>query len=276
MKNKSIRVLLFSVIVCLSTLFLPPNVGDEADYYITDVAVQANTTYLEIKTTYSVQEYIKEPIDKKYNVGWTTANVNVRNEPSIHSEILEIYKFNTQVEYYKYDDDWVIIKHSSGKAYINMDYISESECDYTDHEAPITSGFKSYMPYTAITSQSSNQYKLQQMAYTGNYGIRMMDGCYCVAIGTGVNADIGTYYDLILENGTIISCIVGDVKADKHTDKDNMVTVANGCLTEFIVNSSALDRNAKRMGDISYCCDEWNSRVKKIRVYDKNTFEEGK
>ena len=276
MKNKIIRVLLFSVIVCLSTLFLPPNVGDEADYYITDVAVQDNTTYLEIETTYSAQEYIKEPIDKKYNVGWTTANVNVRNEPSIHSEILEIYKFNTQVEYYKYDDDWVIIKHSSGEAYINMDYISESECDYTDHEAPITSGFKSYMPYTAITSQSSNQYKLQQMAYTGNYGIRMIDGCYCVAIGTGFNADIGTYFDLILENGTIISCIVGDVKADKHTDKDNMVTVANGCLTEFIVNSSALDRNAKRMGDISYCCDEWNSRVKKIRVYDKNTFEEGK
>ena len=273
MKNKIIRVLLFSVIVCLSTLFLPPNVGDEADYYITDVAVQDNTTYLEIKTTYSAQEYIKEPIDKKYNVGWTTANVNVRNEPSIHSEILEIYKFNTQVEYYKYDDDWVIIKHSSGEAYINMDYISESECDYTDHEAPITSGFKSYMPYTAITSQSSKQYQLQTIAYTGNYGIRMADNCYCVAIGTGFNADVGTYFDIILENGSILQCVVGDIKADEHTDKSNEVTVANDCLTEFIVDNGSLDRNAKRMGDISYCCDEWNSRVKKIRVYNKNIFD---
>ena len=51
-----------------------------------------------------------------------------------------------------------------------------------------------------------------------------------------------------------------------------MITIANGCLTEFIVDSSTLNRNAKRMGDISYCNEDWDSRVEKIRVYDKNVF----
>ena len=65
---------------------------------------------------------------------------------------------------------------------------------------------------------------------------------------------------------------MADIKADRHTDSNNIVTIANGCLTEFIVDSSALNRKAKRMGDISYCNEDWNSRVEKIRVYDKNVF----
>ena len=273
MKKRSCQLLLFSAIVCSSALFLPPNVGDETDYYITDVAVQEKSTSLGTEITYSKQIRLEKQTNKKYNTGWTTANVNVRNEPSIHSDVLGIYPFNTQLEYRKYDDDWAEIKYSLGKAYINMEYISESKCDYTDHETPMTSGFKSYMPYTAITNKSSKQYQLQTIAYTGNYGIRMTDNCYCVAIGTGFNADVGTYFDIILENGSILQCIVGDIKADKHTDKSNKVTVANDCLTEFIVDSNSLNKNAKRMGDISYCCEEWNSRVEKIRVYNKNVFD---
>ena len=125
------------------------------------------------------------------------------------------------------------------------------------------------MPYTAITSKSSPQYKLQCKAYTGDYGIRQYDNRYCVAIGTGFNANVGTYFDLILTSGTVIPCIIADIKADKHTDSNNMVTKASGCLTEFVVDSSKLNKDAKRMGDISYCCEEWNSRVEKVRVYDK-------
>ena len=75
-----------------------------------------------------------------------------------------------------------------------------------------------------------------------------------------------------MANGAAIPCIVADIKANNHTDSNNMVTIANGCLTEFIVDSSALNKNAKRMGDISYCNKYWDSRVEKIRVYDKNIF----
>ena len=94
----------------------------------------------------------------------------------------------------------------------------EEVMDYTIIDVPANSGFKSYMPYTAITSKNSNQYKLQHTeAYTGEHGIRQVDGRYCIALGSYFGKEIGTYYDLVLENGTVIPCILADRKADIHT-----------------------------------------------------------
>lgn len=274
MKKRLVQSLLFSAIVCSSTFHSSPVMGE--NYHIkTGVAVQEETTNLRAGISNVMVEHINSTIVEEYYNGWTTTNVNVRNEPSTDSEVLEVYSFNTPIQYYKFNDEWAKIVYPTGYAYMSLQYISNEKLNYRDYTVPITSGFKSYMPYTAITNKASKQFKLQQMASTGAYGIRTVNNRYCVAIGTAFNAQVGTYFDLILENETVISCIVSDIKADKHTDKNNMITVSNGCLTEFIVNSNILDRNAKRMGDISYCCDEWNSRVEKIRVYDKNIFEKG-
>lgn len=272
MKKKIAQKLFFLAIVCSSTLYSSPVLGE--DYHIkTDVAVQEETTNLIAGITKVMMEYTHElSVDNEEYIGYLTSNINVRSEPSTDSEILEVYPFNQKIQYQKYNDEWVEIQYKSEIAYICSEYISDEQLDYTEYIAPITSGFKSYMPYATITSKSSPQYKLQQIAYTGTYGIRQYDNRYCVAIGTGFNADLGTYFDLILSNGTVIPCIVADIKADRHTDSNNMVTIANGCLTEFIVDSSKLNKDAKRMGDISYCNEDWNSRVEKIRVYDKNVF----
>ena len=274
MKKKLVQALLFSTIVCSSTLYSSPVLGE--DYHIkTGVAVQEETTNLRAGISSMMIEHMNSATIEEYYNGWTTTNVNVRNEPSTTSEVLEVYSFNTPIQYYRFNDEWAKIVYPTGYAYMSLQYISNEKLNYRDYTVPITSGFKSYMPYTAITNKASKQFKLQQMASTGTYGIRTVNNRYCVAIGTAFNAQVGTYFDMILANETVISCIVSDIKADKHTDKNNMITVSNGCLTEFIVNSNILDRNAKRMGDISYCCDEWNSRVEKIRVYDKNIFEKG-
>ena len=271
MKKKIAQKLLFLAIVCSSTFYSSPVLGK--DYHIkTGVAVQEETTNLTAGVTNILIKIINEPIIEEYYEGWTIANLNVRKEPSLDSEILEVYSFNTPIKYSKYNEEWAKIQYKTEIAYVSLDYISNKKLNYKEYIVPKTSGFKSYMPYTAITSKSSPQYKLQQIAYTGTYGIRQYDNRYCVAIGTAFNADVGTYFDLILANGTVIPCIVADIKADRHTDSNNMVTIANGCLTEFIVDSSTLNRNAKRMGDISYCNEDWDSRVEKIRVYDKNVF----
>ena len=272
MKKKIVQKLLFLAIVCSSTLYSSPVLGKDC-HIKTGVAVQEETTNLIAGITKVVMEYTHElSVDNEEYIGYLTSNINVRSEPSTDSEILEVYPFNQKIQYQKYNDEWVEIQYKSGIAYIFSEYISDEQLDYIEYIAPITSGFKSYMPYTTITSKSSPQYKLQKIAYTGTYGIRQYDNRYCVAIGTAFNADVGTYFDLILANGTVIPCIVADIKADRHTDSNNMVTIANGCLTEFIVDSSTLNRKAKRMGDISYCNKDWNSRVEKIRVYDKNVF----
>ena len=268
-------MLLFATIVCSSTLYNSPVLGKDC-HIKTGVAVQEETTNLTAGVTNILLKIINEPIIEEYYDGWTISNLNIRKEPSLESEILEVYSFNTLVKYSKYNEEWAKIKYNSKTAYISLDYISNKKLNYKDYTVPKTSGFKSYMPYTAITSKSSPQYKLQQQCHTGLYGIRVKDGRYCVAIGTGFNADVGTYFDLILANGTVIPCIVADIKADKHTDSNNMVTKASGCLTEFVIDSNKLNKSAKRMGDISYCCKEWNSRVEKVRVYEKNIFKEVK
>ena len=135
-----------------------------------------------------------------------------------------------------------------------------------------------YMPYSvrdrSIFAQSSNQYKLQELCNTGNYGIRQYKGRYCVAIGSYFGTAIGQYFDLILENGVSIPCIMADQKADCHTDDSNIITVANGCMTEFVVDFDNLNSDAKRMGDISYCSEDWKSRVVEVRVYDMNALSE--
>lgn len=155
---------------------------------------------------------------------------------------------------------------------INIDEIKEADLTapkYTKYSVKNHSGLKSYMSYKTLTSKSSYQYKLQQQATTDEDGFRKVHNRYCVAVGTAFNANVGQYLDVELENGTTIECIVGDIKADKDTDKSNTFT-RNGCCLEFIVNIKSLDKACRVMGDCSNLYDEWNSPCKEYRVYDIN------
>ena len=78
----------------------------------------------------------------------------------------------------------------------------------------------------------------------------------------------------MLENGTVIPCIISDEKDPYDTDEDNIFTSDNGCCTEFVVDTDVLNSRASMMGDISYCDENWMSPVEKIKIYDKNVMEE--
>lgn len=150
---------------------------------------------------------------------------------------------------------------------------------YQEYQVSPNGGFKSYMPYTTITSESSPQYILQnQYAYTGEFGIRKVEDRFCIAIGRFSNARVGTYVDLILENEIVIPCIVGDFKANVHTDSSNMVTGHNGCVSEFVVEKERLpyvvrNNDNTGSGNMSHCKEEWKSPVKIIKVYEENIFD---
>lgn len=133
----------------------------------------------------------------------------------------------------------------------------------TEYDIPNNRGFKSYMDYKALNDKESAQYELQQSAETNEEGLRVFEECYCIAVGSYIEPEIGQKIDLVLENGTVINCIVGDVKADSDTDKDNIFT-PNGCCSEFIIDNSKLDTDVKNMGNVSFLKDEWNSPVVKI------------
>ena len=125
------------------------------------------------------------------------------------------------------------------------------------------------MDYRTITSTGTYEYKLQNTAaYTNDDGIRMINGRYCIAVGTAFGTRIGQYIDLVLENGTVIHCIMGDTKSDEHTDSEHVFTVASGCCSEFIVETEKLNGVAKS-GDVSNAHPEWKSAVSKVMVYNK-------
>lgn len=134
-------------------------------------------------------------------------------------------------------------------------------------------GKKTYMSFRTITDSTSKQYILQQKAYTDEFGFRKIGNRYLVAIGTAFNASVGQYFDAELENGTIIECIVGDIKANKDTDKSNVFT-KQGCCLEFIVNTKTLEPLVKKMGDCSYLHEEWNSPCFQYKIYNLTEFGE--
>lgn len=217
-----------------------------------------------------------QQLEEKVFRGWTTTRVNVRTEPNTSSEIIRTLDFNSVILYFPISEnsEWIKIRHKGEIAYVAKEYVSTKKCEYREYDIPENDGFKSYMSYTTITSETSNQLKIQEeYAYTGKYGIRQADNRYCIALGTYFNIEIGQYVDLVLENGEIISCILAEVKADAHTDENNLFTVANGCCSEFIIDSLELNSEAKKIGNISFCCEEWQSPVISVRVYEENILE---
>lgn len=222
--------------------------------------------------------------------GWIIAEeALIVNEPLESGKVLDSIPFNTEVEYVMYDSKWAKVEYKGETGYVQLSnisnenegytsydqYVLDNVIGYTSYDVPNTSGFKSFMDYRAITDKSSAQYRLQnEYAETGDYGIRMVNGRYCIAVGSYFTDDIGQYIDLILENGTVIPCVLSDQKANAHTDSNNIVTVHSGCASEFVVDTPRLNNEAKIRGDMSYSTDNWNSRVVMIKVYNKNVFDE--
>lgn len=204
--------------------------------------------------------------DVEHVVVWTVANADIKKEPNINSEVVGNYHWNTEVTVTYIDDSWAKIKDS--EQYISRTFISENPIGFTNYDVPSNNTIKSYMDYRCITSTISRQYKLQKSyAYTNDCGIRMVNGRYCIAVGSYYTTTIGQYIDVELENGSVIKAILADCKDDAHTDSTNRIN-PNGSVVEFVIDIDTLDYTAKIMGDIS-CVNDWNSKVVNIKVYDK-------
>ena len=119
------------------------------------------------------------------------------------------------------------------------------------YDVPAGHSFKSYTNYKLL-SKPSKQGQLQQQAYTGETGIRMVDDYYCAALGTYYDGNIGDKFLVTLSSGKQFKMILCDVKADHHTDAKHQYTKVNGCVIEFYVDYGVLSSYVKRMGNISY------------------------
>jgi hypothetical protein len=197
----------------------------------------------------------------------------IYKKPSVHSEVVKKISFSDKVSGYNYNDKWFCYAVGSEDGveetgYILREALQKSKIASTEYTIPDYKGAKTYMTHkkkngSARFAKSSRQYALQQLAETEEMGFRVVDGRYCVAIGSHFNTQIGQYFDLVLDNGIVIPCVMGDLKSNSHTDASNIITVASGCASEFIV-----DKDVFR-GTVVKQYKGWESKVKKIIVYDK-------
>lgn len=278
--NSKTKLLLSVMIVSLSALIILCFFDFSENKSITCVNNNkqnvTNITYQDNK--YKEISLVEKKILKMQR-GWITGDcVNIRSKPSVKSEIVGNLYFGENIFYYYVDESWVkVLQDNDTIGYVNGKFISRNEPEYKVYDVPNTNGKKTFMPYRvyrdgkykSIFSTLSKQYKLQQYCHSGDYGIRQYKNRFCVALGSAFGIEIGQYFDLCLANGEVIQCIMADQKADEHTDVSNIITVHNGCMSEFIVDNEKINSNAKKMGDISYCTDLWKSRVVKVKVYKK-------
>lgn len=151
-------------------------------------------------------------------------------------------------------------------------YIIEEELFYVDLDVPLNKPFKSYMDAKFITSDGSVQYQLKYSYTLDNTGIYMVDGRYACALGSYYTTDIGTKFDIIMNSGEIIPCILADCKADEHTDNLGQYTISNDSIVEFVVDTSTLIPNISNRwgntGDVSSLGGIFDGEISYIRIYE--------
>ena len=123
----------------------------------------------------------------------------------------------------------------------------------------IDTSFKSYMDYKFITDKTSAQYILQQSAWTDDNGLRRFGDYYLVAMGTYYSNNIGDTFKITLDTGISFDVMIGDIKADEHTDDshkyspiyNNKGNLIYANVIEFIVDTQTLDNQVRKLGTIS-------------------------
>ncbi len=268
------KIALAALIIAATTTVGSPSA--EGAEVLKDTSATAGVTR-EFSDVMTTQLNNATPKTEKTVTRWVSASgLNVRTQMSTNSKIVGTLPYNKKVKVvYIKKSKWCKIQYKGKTRYICSKYLSNEKATYESIvTVPSNSGYKSYTNYRCITSTGSPQYKLQhKYAFTGDYGIRQVQygetDYFCIAMGSACGMKVGDLGELVLKNGTIIPIVITDSKADKDTDSSNWITASNGCIAEFYVDSN-LSSTARRMGDVSYCCDDWHSSVKELRKLGVN------
>ena len=109
---------------------------------------------------------------------------------------------------------------------------------------------------------------INELAEPDQDGFMKLNDRYLIAVGSRFNTAPGQYLDLVLENGVVIKCIMGDAKADRDTDPTNTFTYRSTCCSEFIIDKKTIRRDIYERGNASLKYFSWDSPVVSIVVYD--------
>lgn len=134
---------------------------------------------------------------------------------------------------------------------------------YTEMNVPrISSYCKTWMDYRAITSKSSPQYKLVNnvhnnytyvdsegfLRFSAEWQYGIPQDYYIIALGSYYGTEIGTKYRITTDTGNVFYGMLGDQKANQHTNSTCQYAVRNKDIVEFIVDKRQLNRDVRRAG----------------------------
>lgn len=138
--------------------------------------------------------------------------------------------------------------------------------------------YKPYTDYRCYNIPGSREYRLQQIAKTDIYGLRVVTDSngeerWCVALGKAWAGEkehdfAGTCVDILMENSTLLKCVYGDVKKEKHTINGEGKYGLKGELIEFIIDTPKVPEMVRLMGDASYCDDIFKGKPSEVRLRD--------
>ena len=175
--------------------------------------------------------------------------------------------------YFKYYD---IIAPNKSNINNKNEVESITKIDY-DIPTIADTDFYGYMDYRKITDKTTPQYEMQQSAWTDWQGLRRYNNDYMVAMGSYYSDyEVGSRFEITLENDTVFTVILGDLKDDIHTDNKNMYTpvydnwqLVKANVIEFIVDENQLSYDVKQLGTISGY-EEFNGNIVSIKKLINN------
>lgn len=170
-----------------------------------------------------------------------------------------IDKMNNELRFVKYYD----VSAPTANNTIKIDY---------DVPTNIDTDFYGYMDYNCITDDTTVQWDMQQNAWTDWQGLRRYNNDYMVAMGSYYSDyEVGSRFEITLDNDTVFTVILGDLKKDIHTNKTHMYTpvyddwqLVKANVIEFIVDENQLSSDVKKLGTISGY-DSFDGNIKSIK-----------
>lgn len=127
-----------------------------------------------------------------------------------------------------------------------------------------------YMGWQLITSPTSLQYKLREEAGMNfdSEGFGRIGNRYVIACTTTFGG-VGDYVDFYQEDGTVLECIIGDIKNQSDPGCNEWGHQNGACIVEFVVDRDTWYPSHANPGT-SACHPEWYQC--KIRAVNRGSF----
>lgn len=121
-----------------------------------------------------------------------------------------------------------------------------------------------YMGWQMITSTTSTQYKLREQAGMNfdEEGFGIINGRYVIACTTTFG-QVGDYVDFYQADGSIIPCIIGDIKNQNDAGCNEWGHLDGTCIIEFVVDKTTWYNPMHENPGNPNCHPEWNQYITK-------------